>query len=158
MQTRPFRIISTFILALALVACGSDASQPDDTESQTAIAAEPSAPAETLASADAPGKLQFLQCASCHAVEPQAPPKVGPNLHCVIGRQAGALEEFNYSTAFKQAANDGLTWDRETMLSFLEKPMALVPGNAMAFGGVPSAENREAIADYLQATCANDAE
>lgn len=142
--------------AAALAACNAESESSEAAASTPAESAKP-APQQAAASANAPGKLQFLQCAACHAVEAQAAPKVGPNLHCVIGRQAAALEEFNYSTAFKQAASNGLTWDRDTMLSFLEKPMELVPGNAMAFGGVADANNREAIVDYLIAACGNDA-
>lgn len=109
------------------------------------------------AQAAAPGKLQFLQCAACHAVEADAPPKVGPNLHCVVGRKAGSLAGFDYSAAFQGAAEQGLTWDRTTLLTFLEKPMEVVPGNAMAFGGVAKVQDREAIADYLQQMCQTDA-
>jgi cytochrome c len=138
---------------VALSACGS----PGETADQQ-LGNEPAtiAPA-TAQAAVSPGKLQFLQCAACHAVEAGAPPKVGPNLHCVIGRKAGSLAEFDYSGAFETPAAQGLTWDRDTLLSFMEKPMEVIPGNAMAFGGVAKVEDREAIADYLQQMCQTDA-
>lgn len=157
MKYKWLRLALVGIGAIALAACGGEAPPDSESPATTAAPTEDAEPAETLASADAPGKLQFLQCASCHAVEANAAPKVGPNLNCVIGRSAGSFEGFKYSSAFQKAASDGLVWDRATMLSFLEKPMNVVPGNAMAFGGVSNADNREAIADYLEATCTSDA-
>lgn len=147
--------------AMILVGAGALAACSGERETSEAQASSPTegaetAPAQVVAAAEAPGKIQFLQCAACHAVEADAAPKVGPNLHCVIGRKAAALEDFNYSTSFKQAAASGLVWEREQLLEFLEKPMSVVPGNSMAFGGVADAKNREAILDYLAATCGSD--
>lgn len=138
-----------------LAACGSnsqtatsDASQSDTTT--TVAAATPLA--TTPAAAD-PGKVQFLQCSACHAVEANAPPRVGPDLHCVIGRKAGSLAGFHYSPAFQQAHDEGLVWTRANLLKYIESPSKMIPNNAMAFGGVAKAENRQAIVDYLAHSC-----
>lgn len=156
-MTGHFQRAATILLgASMLAACGGE-SQTDEAETSTPPDSAAPAPAQAAATADPPGKLQFLQCAACHAVEADAAPKVGPNLHCVIGRQAAALEDFTYSAAFRQAGTDGLVWERDKLLEFLERPMSVVPGNSMAFGGVANEENREAIADYLAATCTSDA-
>ena len=139
----------------ALAACSGE-SEPSEAPAASSTESAQPASTQVMAAAEAPGKLQFLQCAACHAVEADAAPKVGPNLHCVIGRKAAALEDFNYSASFKQAAASGLVWEREQLSEFIEKPMSVVPGNSMAFGGVADAKNREAIMDYLAATCGSD--
>ena len=100
-----------------------------------------------------PGKLLFTQCAACHAVEADAPAKVGPNLNCVLDRPAGNLVDFDYSDAFRKAAGDGVVFDRETLSSFITNSRAVVPGNAMAFGGVSDEDRREKIIDFLAKQC-----
>lgn len=151
MQAISLKTIAASLVPLVLTACSGGQGKAEAEASAETSEATP-APAQ----AAVPGKLQFLQCAACHAVEADAAPKVGPNLNCVIGRAAGSLAEFNYSSAFESAAAEGLVWNRETMLSFLEKPMEVVPGNAMAFGGVARPEDREAITDYLEQMCEAD--
>ena len=100
-----------------------------------------------------PGKLLFTQCAACHAVEADAPAKVGPNLNCVLDRPAGSLADFKYSDAFKTAASEGVVFDKETLSSFITNSKAVVPGNTMAFGGVSDEDRREKIIGYLANQC-----
>jgi cytochrome c len=94
------------------------------------------------------GKLLFLRCASCHDVTPGASPKIGPSLAGVVGRRAGSLAGYAYSPALKAQS---FTWDDVTLDAWLTKPSAVVPGTAMAFGGVDSAADRKSIIDYLRA-------
>ncbi len=93
------------------------------------------------------GKLLFLRCASCHDITQGASPKIGPNLSGVVGRRAGGLPGYAYSPAMKAQS---FTWDDATLDAWLAKPSAVVPGTAMAFGGVDSAADRRAIIDYLR--------
>lgn len=93
------------------------------------------------------GKLLFLRCASCHDISDGASPKIGPNLYGVVGRRAGSLAGYAYSPAMKAQA---FTWDDATLDAWLTKPSAVVPGTAMAFGGVESATDRKAIISYLR--------
>ena len=116
-----------------------------------AAKADPAEPTATAAVTDSPeykrGKLLFIQCRACHELEAGQPHKVGPNLHGFIGRKAGTVEGFNFSAALK---NSALTWDDETILKWLEKPSALVPGNTMAFAGIANPKDRNAILVYLR--------
>ena len=75
------------------------------------------------------GKLLFIQCRACHDVQAGLPPKVGPNLAGIVGRASGAVAGFNYSPALKAAA---VTWDKASLDRWLEKPSAVVAGNAMS--------------------------
>jgi cytochrome c len=93
------------------------------------------------------GKLLFLRCASCHDVAQGPSPKIGPSLFGVIGRRAGSLPGYAYSPAMKTQA---FTWDDVTLDAWLTRPSAVVPGTAMAFGGLDSAADRKAIIDYLR--------
>ncbi len=94
------------------------------------------------------GKLLFIQCRACHDVQSGLPPKVGPNLAGIIGRASGTLAGFNYSPALKAS---GLTWDRALLDRWLEKPSAVVAGNAMAFAGVLNPKDRAALIAYIEA-------
>jgi cytochrome c len=117
-----------------------------------AAATMPTAP---VAAADAPdeatmklGKRVFLMCRSCHSTEPDGRHKVGPNLHGMFGSKAGAKEGFKYSDVVK---NSGITWSEETLNEWLVKPKNFLPGNKMAFAGVPKEEDRKALIAYLKA-------
>ena len=97
------------------------------------------------------GRLLYIQCRACHELKAGQPNKVGPNLHGVLGGKAAQVAGFSYSPALR-AAN--LTWDAATLDKWLERPSALVPGNAMAFAGVASPADRAALALYLQVEAA----
>jgi cytochrome c len=93
------------------------------------------------------GKLLFLRCASCHDISVAQSMKLGPNLNGVYGRKSGSLPGYQYSAAMRQAH---LVWDAPTLDRWLTNPNALVPGTAMAFAGLPSADDRQAVIAYLR--------
>lgn len=103
-------------------------------------------PAAASASA-ARGKLLFLRCASCHAVEAGAPARIGPNLAGIVGRKAGALPGYDYSPALQASS---LIWDEATLDRWLADSGGLVPGNRMAFAGLAKAADRAAVIAYLK--------
>lgn len=146
------------VLGIWPVAMLLGCSAADDT-SEVAQSADVISPSESAPATPArahPGKVQFLQCAACHAVKPDAPAKTGPNLHCIVGQPAGKVAGFRYSAAFEDAARGGMVWDQPTLSQFLENPKALVPRNTMAFAGVANAEKRQKIIDYLESECGAD--
>lgn len=105
-------------------------------------------PATALAQAgDAvKGKLVFARCALCHDVKP-GPKKMGPALNGLFGRTSGTSAGFTYSPAMQKAK---MRWDAKTLDAFLAKPSAVVPGNRMAFAGVPQAADRANLIAYLK--------
>jgi cytochrome c len=105
-------------------------------------------PAAALAQAgDAvKGKVVFARCALCHDVKP-GPKKMGPALNGLFGRTSGTIAGFTYSPAMQKAK---IRWDAKTLDAFLAKPSAVVPGNRMAFAGVPQAADRANLIAYLK--------
>ncbi len=93
------------------------------------------------------GKLLFIQCRACHDLQPDAAAKVGPNLYGIIGRKSASVDDFAYSPALAKA---NIVFDKATLERWIEKPSAVVPGNAMAFAGVPAAEDRAALIKYIE--------
>jgi cytochrome c len=93
------------------------------------------------------GRLLFLRCASCHDISATASPKIGPNLKGVFGRRAGGLVGYAYSPAM---TSQSFVWDQATLDRWLTRPSDVVPGTAMAFGGVASEADRAALIAYLR--------
>jgi len=95
----------------------------------------------------ATGKLVFLQCQACHAVQQGAAALVGPDLAGVYGRKAASLPGYDYSAALKAS---GITWTSDTLNSWLTNPSAMVPGTKMAFAGLPNPALRADVIAYLK--------
>ena len=91
------------------------------------------------------GKQLFEQCAACHSLE-AGKQGLGPSLAGVVGRKAGALDDFRFSPPMKRSA---VTWTRETMSAFIAEPQKEIPGNRMPFSGMPEAKDRDDLLDYL---------
>ena len=96
------------------------------------------------------GERVFQRCFACHSVDPAERNLPGPNLHGVVGRRAAALPEFEYSPAMQALGKTGLVWTDETLARFLTDPQGLVPGNAMGFFGLPSAQELADLIRYLE--------
>ncbi|WP_340115583.1 cytochrome c family protein [Pelagibius sp. 7325] len=90
------------------------------------------------------GAQVFKKCATCHSTD--GTKRVGPTLAGVIGRQAGSAPGFRYSRAMKGAM---VVWDDATLDAYLVAPKAFIPGNVMAFSGLPQAEDRANLIAYL---------
>ncbi|OYX11111.1 MAG: cytochrome c family protein [Rhizobiales bacterium 32-66-8] len=107
----------------------------------------------SLAYADpdvAKGEMSFRKCMACHAVGPEAKPKVGPPLNGIVGAKWGQFPGYSYSADLKEGAEAGKVWDEATLDAYLTNPKAIAPKGKMAFVGIkPPAERADLIA-YLK--------
>jgi cytochrome c len=100
-----------------------------------------------LADGDAvAGKKVFNKCKACHVADAETN-RVGPYLKGVIGRPAGTVEGFKYSTAMKDS---GIVWDEATIAEYIVNPKAYVPGNKMAFPGLKKEADIANLIAYLE--------
>lgn len=98
----------------------------------------------------AAGAKVFAKCRACHSAVAAEGNKIGPNLHGVIGRHAGAVEGFNYSDAMKTAGENGIVWDEATIAKYLHDPKGFVPKNKMAFVGLKKDSEIANVIAYLK--------
>jgi cytochrome c len=106
------------------------------------------APAAQAQNAEA-GRTVYNQCRACHTIEAGGRNGVGPNLHAVVGRRAGAVEGFRYSAPMRTAAEGGLTWTPENLDRYLTNPKDLVPAGSMAFAGLRNEQQRKDLIAWL---------
>ena len=92
------------------------------------------------------GEARFQDCAARHKLEAGSN-NVGPSLHGLFERKAGALADFRYSPAMKRS---GISWTPETLDKFITDPQAMVPANRMPYAGMANASGRADLIAYLQ--------
>ena len=98
----------------------------------------------------AAGAKVFKKCQACHSVVAADGNKIGPNLHGVVGRTAGALEGFKFSDAMKAAGESGTVWDDATIEEYLRNPKGFIPKNKMAFPGIKKDSDMANIIAFLK--------
>ena len=86
------------------------------------------------------------QCGTCHTIDPSEPLRQGPPLDKVVGRPAGKVSGFHYSSGFAKA---DFVWDETRLDAWLSNPQAVVPGAVMAYRQAKP-ETRAAIIAYLK--------
>lgn len=83
-----------------------------------------------LAGDAARGKALFKDCRACHSIidETETPVvrggRTGPNLYGVIGRHAGSVPGFHYSTSMIAAGKSGLRWNEEDFVVYVRDATA----------------------------------
>lgn len=109
------------------------------------------AAAPALAQTDMPpGQRVFrTQCGACHNVDTPARNGVGPSLRGVVGRVAGSVPGFRYSTGMKAKHDENFTWTVETLAAYAEAPRTVVPGGNMPYAGLRNAEQRQQLVEWL---------
>lgn len=95
------------------------------------------------------GEKVFKKCAACHKVGDGAKNATGPVLNGVVGRAAGAVEDFKYSKPLADAAAGGLVWTPEALQEFLANPKGYMKGTKMSFAGLKKPEEIDAVIAYL---------
>lgn len=167
-------LAGVIVLSALAAACGGSGSESKEPEKTAEAAPAPAAPAPAPAAAPAApagppaatdvatldgvafasltgnaaaGKLVFAQCRTCHVTDAGVN-KTGPSLNGIIGRKSGSVAGFNYSPA---NAGSGVTWSKEKLFQYLEKPQRVIPKTKMIFAGLPDAQKRADLIAYLEA-------
>lgn len=96
-------------------------------------------------SAERGGEL-WAKCRACHTIDKGARHIVGPNLHGMFGRRAGALPDYRYSEALKKS---GIVWTDATLDRYLAATQDVVPGGKM-YGGLAIAQDRLDLIAWLK--------
>jgi cytochrome c len=94
------------------------------------------------------GKQVFNSaCRTCHTTR-EGDNRLGPHLHNIVGRKAGTVPNYGYSSAMKGA---DFVWDDEMLDRFIANPDETVPGNSMKpYGGLASADTRSKLRLFLR--------
>lgn len=100
------------------------------------------------------GRLIFGACRTCHYFEPAVGHNNGPNLHRIFGKVAGKQEGFAYYSEDFKAAQ--FVWTPQLMYAWLENPMAMFPGSTMMSLGVPDAQQRADLIEFLKQATVRD--
>jgi len=93
------------------------------------------------------GKRIFARCSPCHAVGPNAPNKVGPELNGLFGRKAGSVPGYAYSPANLQS---GITWTEEEFTDYIKDPKGVIKGTKMSFAGVKNEQEVKDLVAFLK--------
>ena len=117
------------------------------------VAAAASMPVAALAQAGdaAAGQRVFNQCRACHTIDQGGRNGVGPNLWGIVGRRAGAIEGFRYSSNMRELAAGGLTWNEDRLRAYIQNPKAVVPTGSMSYPGLRNETQLNDLMAYLAA-------
>ncbi len=117
----------------------------------TAVALMTTAFASPAAAQDAAaGQRVFNQCRACHVIENNGRNTVGPNLHGVVGREAGSIENFRYSRPMQEKHEQGFAWTEDNLRSYIRNPKEVVPGGSMSYPGLRNEQQLNDLIAYLR--------
>lgn len=94
------------------------------------------------------GAQLFRACAACHTLTPADGNRAGPTLHGLFGRRIATAPGYAYSEALKGL---DIVWSKETVAKLFELgPSTYTPGTKMPEQTIGSAEDRQALVDWLE--------
>lgn len=86
------------------------------------------------------------ECSECHSTR-EGKNKKGPSLFGIVGRHAGALPDYKYSDALRNAQ---WTWTTDKLHSYLSQPAKQAnPGTRMKYSGLDDARQLDDLLSYL---------
>ena len=101
------------------------------------------------------GAKVFKKCMICHTAK-MGKNKIGPSLYGVVGRPAGSIAKYKYSSPIKAAAK-GLVWTAANIIAYVENPKEFLKAylgektvkNKMVFK-LKSLQQRQDVVAYLE--------
>jgi cytochrome c len=95
----------------------------------------------------ASGEQIAVRCVQCHTWNKGGPNKIGPNLFGIIGRARASHAGFSYSPAMQKKTG---AWTYEDLYRYIHQPAKFIPGNKMAFAGVPKSQDRINLLAFMR--------
>ena len=93
------------------------------------------------------GAEVYRACVACHALTPDEGNKAGPSLAGIFGRRIATLPGYRFSDALKTM---NIVWTMETVAKMFEVgPAAYTPGTKMPEQTIGSADDRQALVDFI---------
>ena len=92
-------------------------------------------------------RVAAQHCVVCHSFEKGGRLVYGPNLFGIVGKPAGAIKGYEYSSALK---NSGLTWTDENLVGFMANPEQFIKGTKARFPGLKSAKQKADVLAYMK--------
>ena len=126
-------------LAGSALACGGSAAI-------VVLVALSTAPSASAGDAKAGRAVFAAQCSVCHSDARDGPVILGPPLWGVIGRKAGSVSGYPYSTAMQAA---GFVWTADRLRAYLPAPRDYLPGVKMSYPGLKNPKQLEDLIAYL---------
>lgn len=107
--------------------------------------------AGTLYSLDLPpvarGEVLAAVCAGCHAMAPDGPDALGPNLWGTVGRRIASRKGYAYSPALRALSG---SWTPEDLRRFLANPEQFAPGTTMQMATHYSDRELDDLVAYME--------
>lgn len=99
-----------------------------------------------LANSDNGADVFDGNCADCHSLKP-GKQKKGPSLANIVDHPAASVAGFDhYSDALRAAQ---ITWTHDQLDAYLQAPKQKVPNGRMKFDGLPDAQERADLIEFL---------
>jgi cytochrome c len=110
-----------------------------------AIVARPPMAIAMQADPEAGGDVFDTYCSDCHSVSPKGTNRKGPALFHVMGRRAGTVAGFDYSTGMKAS---GIVWTPASLNAYLANPVGVIKDGKMK-KGLPKPGDRANVIAFL---------
>ncbi|MDA5094676.1 c-type cytochrome [Aliiroseovarius sp. KMU-50] len=97
-------------------------------------------------------KLYNSECRKCHAPD-SSDPSYGPPLENVVGRGAGTIQDYDYSTSLEAS---GIVWTPAALRAWMEDNAGFMPGTKMRHVGIEDRTVQDFILAYLGSITTQD--
>ena len=87
------------------------------------------------------------RCSACHSMDPNKSQFFGPHLAGLVGRKIATVEGYNFTAAVQQ---EDIIWTEQVLDDWLTRPQQMVPDMCMPFLGLPKADDRHALIEYMK--------
>ncbi|MHA6265903.1 c-type cytochrome [uncultured Aliiroseovarius sp.] len=119
-----------------------------------AVVASPAAADSTFEKikVEAGEKLYNSECRKCHAPDATGP-SYGPPLENIVGRGAGVIQDYDYSTSLEAS---GIVWTPAALRAWMEDNDGFIPGTKMRHVGIEDRTVQDFILAYLGSITTRD--